>query len=204
MNDIQSGAELLAKVRPRLRERGVFISLRPDLLDEWDKLTDELAEAEAEAPGNQRLAAGASTAAAKKIAKKIQAVEQEIEDTQIRFLFRAMPKDQWQALCDQHPPRVGNQLDGYTGYNREAVVDAAIRESLVSPVFTDCSNPGCDHSACGSWQQLEAVCNPSEWAALREAVDEVNSAVKNAPKSLRASQILDSGGTASRPRRSGT
>jgi hypothetical protein len=81
-------------------------------------------------------------------------------------------------------------MDAFAGYNRDAVVDAAIRECLVSPTFTDCLEPACDHTACGSWQQLEAVCNPSEWAELRRTVDEVNSATNTVPKSPLASLIL--------------
>lgn len=203
MNDVQSGAELLAANKPRLRELATNICLRPDLLERWDTLNDALAEEKGNTTGGQRMANGGTTPAAKKLARQIKAVEKEIEDTQFRFLFRAMPKDQWQAIADQHPRREGNQLDAFVGYNRDAVVDEAIRGCLVSPRFNDCTIPDCSHVDCGSWQQFLSVCNPSEWAELRRTVDEVNQAATNAPKSQLASQILGSGGSGSKQRKRG-
>lgn len=198
MNDNMSGAELLAQIKPRLREKGTGICLRPDLLDEWEEANTALAEADGAQEPGQRLAGGAPKASVRKLAEKVQQIEDDIAANEIRFVFRAMPKHQWQTLCDQHPPRPGNQLDAFAGYDRDAVIDRAVRLCLVSPVFTDCGNDSCDHTSCGSWQQLEAVCNPSEWAELRHTVEEVNGAVKSAPKSPLASRILESGGRGSK------
>lgn len=201
-----TGAELLAAINPRLSERGARICLRPDLLTDWETLTEELGEASAEADRAHRSSTtklGAkSSSALRDLAEKVQAVEEQIAASEVRFVFRAMAKDRWQELCDQHPPRPTDQVDQYVGYNRVAVADAAVRAALISPVFEDCTKPGCPHVECGSWQQFLSVCNPSEWGELRNVVDTLNGVVTGAPKSELASQILGgAGGASRRPRR---
>lgn len=201
-----TGAELLAQIKPRLREKGTGICLRPDLLDEWEDEDQKLTEMRAKDQANPRLAAGVS-AATKKQAQKVRELEEQIDATELRFVFRALPKDQYQALKDANPPRPDDQVDLFAGYNRVAVGDASVRRSLISPVFEDCTQgtpeEPCPHTDCGSWQQFLAVCNTSEWDELRRTADEVNGAVLSAPKSRLASQILDKGGATSRRRAAG-
>lgn len=191
MTEPQSGAELLARIRPVKREESTYLCLRPDLLDAWEDATTELAEAQAADTTGARLSTSPS-ASTKKLAKRVAEIEAEIEETQAKFTLRAMSKDRWQALCDEHPPRKGNEFDQFSGYNRDAVVDAAVRECLVDPVFDD-----------ASWVQFQDVCNPSEWAELRSMVQSVNRKVVEPPKSALASQILAKRGTGSRRRAAG-
>jgi hypothetical protein len=198
----QSGAALLAKIRPRFREESTQICLRPDLLDEWEEATTELNASQVSDATNGRLASGVS-ATTRELAKKVQGLEDQIEASAMTFRFRAMSKDEWQALCANHAPRPGNELDLFAGYNRDAVTDASVRECLYDPVFEDCSKVGCEHEDCGSWQQLVKSCNPSEWAELRSTVQSVNRSVVDAPKSVLASQILSRRGSASRRPSSG-
>lgn len=192
MSEPQSGAELLAKIKPRLREEITQICLRPDLLDAWEEANTALSEQRVKDTTNARLSSGVS-AETKRLAQKVQDLEAEIEATAIRFHFRAMPKDEWRALCDNHPPRKGNDMDLYAGYDRDAVIDSAVRKCLFDPVFDD-----------ESWAQFLAVCNPSEWNELRTTVTSVNrSVVGDAPKSVLASQILSKRGGGSRSRGAG-
>lgn len=202
--DHVNGAALLAQIKPRPRERATNICLRPDLLDAHDEANTELEALEnAAAAPNARLGQG-NAAAKKALAQRIRDIEDELEATQVRFVFRAMPAHEFSTLMDANPPRKDNQLDLYAGYDRVAVSDAAVRRCMVSPTFEDCTIKSCDHEDCGSWQNLLAVCNPSEWAELRRTVDEVNgSAVTATPKSEAASRILDKPATASRQRASG-
>lgn len=198
----QSGAALLAKIRPRFREESTQICLRPDLLEAWEEANSALSQAQVADATAGRLASGTSTDT-KKLAEKVAKIEAEIEESAIMFRFRAMAKDRWQEIVDAHPPRPRNDMDTFSGYNRDAVLDAAIRECIVDPVFDDCEKPGCDHSECGSWQQFTASCNPSEWLELRNTVNSVNRSVVDAPKSVLASQILSSRGSGSRPPKRG-
>jgi hypothetical protein len=56
----QSGAELLARIRPRFREESTQICLRPDLLDEWEEANTALGEAKVKDMSSGRLATGIS------------------------------------------------------------------------------------------------------------------------------------------------
>jgi hypothetical protein len=115
-----------------------------------------------------------------------------------------MPAHKFNALIEANPPRKDDQMDLYAGYDRIAVTEACVRDCMVSPTFEDCTTKDCEHEDCGTWQNLKAVCNPSEWAELRRTVDEVNgTAVTEVPKSEAASRILDKPATASRRRASG-
>lgn len=186
----QNGAELLARIRPILATKSTQICLRPDLIEAWEKADDALTEARAKdfTPGEGRMADRREESAdTKKLAKKVQALEAEILDHAITFKFQALPKDKWQALCEQHPPRKDNNVDQFVGHNREAVEEAAVRECMIDPVFDD-----------ASWAELMAVCNPSEWSELRQAVREVNGSVTDLPKSRQASQVLAKRGPTSK------
>jgi hypothetical protein len=212
----ESGAALLARIKPRLREVSTQLCLRPDLLEDWESKSEELDAAnlaleavkQADAQG-ARLGTGVSAetkAAAAKVnglAAEVAALEAEIEATQVRFRLRALPKDKWEGLTADHPPRKDNVADLYYGANRDGVLDAAVRLCLFEPVFEDCAINDCEHADCGSWQQFVSVCNSSEWAELRRATNEVNGAVVDAPKSELASRILSSNASVSKPRRRG-
>jgi hypothetical protein len=204
MTEHVNGAALLARVKPKMRERATNICLRPDLLDAFDDANQALEQLEQEATAsNARLGQG-KAARKKELAQEIRDLEQQLEDTQVRFVFQAMPAHEFQSLIEKNPPRADDAMDQYAGYNRVAVSEACVRACMVSPTFEECTVKGCDHLECGSWQNLKAVCNPSEWAELRRTVDEVNGqVVTDAPKSEAASRILDKPETVSRRRASG-
>lgn len=212
MSDPQNGADLLARIKPQMRVETTSVCLRPDVIQRWEENEKKLVAAQAIAAGTgrgERLAGGATKEAkaakaeAERLAEEQQALEAEIEQTEVQFAFRAMSKDAWRALCDSHPPRKNNELDMYAGYNRDAVNDQAVRDCLIDPVFEDCAKRDCPHHECGSWQQLVKTINPSEWAELRRTVNSANQGVVDAPKSVLASQILSRRDSASRRRAAG-
>lgn len=179
MSEPQNGADLLARIRPQLREEGVEICLRPDLLEAWEEANEQLAQIKVDDAAGKRLGAGVSKEQKAK-AEEVRKLEDQIVENSIMFRFRAMPKDAWRKLTDAHPPRKDNQVDHYVGYNRDDVHDAAVRKSLYDPVFTD-----------ESWAELLTVVNPNEWQALVNTVTSVNRGEVNLPKSELASRILD-------------
>jgi len=186
MSEPTNGAELLARIKPQFREESTQICLRPDLLDEFERLDAELVESRAADTAGNRLADGTS-AKTRDLAEKVVALEKQIEETAIEFRFKAMSKDKWRALCDTYPPRKQNELDAYAGYDRDAVLDAAVRMCLIDPVFDD-----------KSWGELVEALNPSEWRELTDTVNSVNRGVVDAPKSVLASLILAKRGNTSR------
>jgi hypothetical protein len=194
------GAALLAGLGEtfELREESVQIVLAPRLLDEWEAKQQALQEQLAKDASSPRLANGKQTTTAKKLAKELEDFEAgPISAAAVWFRFRAMSKDDYRALTAAHPPRKGDQLDTYMGFNREAVDDAMIRACLYDPVFADCTRKGCVHDDCGSWQQFVKKVNPSEWAELEKTVQEANRAVTQVPKSLLPSVSRRLSGSAS-------
>jgi hypothetical protein len=195
MSGTTSGAEILARIKPKLREETVELCLASDLFEEWGAVQDELVASRQRDTSGNRLADGES-AKSRELAQKVKDVEARIAEHTIEVRLRAMSKDQWRALCDTYPPRKGDQLDAYAGYNRSAVLDDAVRKCMVDPVFADCVDEDdeprddCDHTECGTWQQFESTLNPGEWQALVDTANSVNRGVVEAPKSELASRIL--------------
>lgn len=192
MSEPMDGRALLARIKPTLREESTQLCLRPDLFEAWEEANQALIESRMKDRASQRLSSSGDSTATKTLAKKVQALEAEIAEHAITFRFRALPKDKWQALCDRHAPRKGNELDLFAGYNRDAVIDAAVRVCLVDPVFDDVS-----------WGEFLEVVNPAEWNELRTVVNQVNRAGGDLPKSELASQILSKRGSGSRSAASG-
>jgi hypothetical protein len=185
MSEPISGAELLKRIRPQLAEESVNICLRPDLIETWTEANEALQELVADGMKGARLSS--KPEGRKELAEQVQALEAEIEANSATFRFRALPKDRWRALCDDHPPRKGNEIDLYAGYDRDAVLDEAVRLSLIDPMFDN-----------ESWAEFTQVVNAGEWDELRKTVNSVNRGVVDAPKSALALRILTKPGDASR------
>ncbi len=180
-------AELLARIGPKLDEDWTEICLRPDLVAEAEELDDKLTAAQVK-PGPRRNSDG-TTAEARRIAKEFEAVSKQIAESAVRFTFRGLPKDEFRALCDQHPPRRGDQGDAFVGYDRNSLGDALVKASVIEPIFDETS-----------WAALLEVVTIGEWNEMRRRAEKVNgSVVTEAPKSLLASRILSSRASTSKP-----
>ncbi len=191
----QSGKDLLKRIQPTRRVEKVQLCLRPDLLDRWEEKTEALSSVSART--NERLGSGTPREMVE-LAEEIEALEQEMEDCSPWFTMEQMDKPDWQAICDANPPRDEYINDQMLGYNPDAVLDMAVETCLVDPVFEHCYEQGCEHKDCGTWEQLQKRSH-SEWQELRNAVNRVNAAVVDLPKSPMASLILQrrAGGSAS-------
>lgn len=195
----RSGADILAEIKPTIREGVAHVCMRPDLIDEWEKANEELMRAQSESPGQGRLANG-TTAATKKLAQNVRDLEDQIEAADVAFRFRKISKTRHSEICDENPPRDGNLPDWQVGYNREAVDNQVVYESLVDPVFAMCAKKGCKHDGCGTWEALLKVLGPGEWSEMAAVVRDINGAVSTTPKSVLASAILDRPASGSRRR----
>lgn len=191
----QTGADILSRVKPKRRRETVDICLRSDLISEFHREDEKLNELKITANVSNRLNPGTEAMAESDEyiaqAKKVRKIEKQIQDALVTFTFESMSKDEWRAMLDNYPPRPGDQMDHMIGYNRDEVLELLVRRSLISPTFEDCTEPGCEHEDCGTWQQLIEVINPAEWGELRDTANLANSAVVEAPFSQLASQTLD-------------
>lgn len=203
---IETGAEILGRIRPQRRVERTSVCLRADLIAEFESADAELGRLKAESMGNtNRLNTGGEpdSAEIRKQARLVRKIEEQIVDSQVEFTFQSLNKDEWTALTANHAPRSNNQVDQLVGYHREKVLDGLVRECMTAPTFEDCvtadgkPNRECAHEDCGTWQQLVKVINPSEWRELKDTANLANSGVVDPPKSLLASAILDRRKTAS-------
>ena len=184
----ETGAEILARIQPKLDEDWTEICLRPDLVAEFEELNDKLEQAQIK-PGPKRNSDG-TTRESRALAKQVEALRQQIADSAVTFRFRGLPKDKFRALCDGFPPRRGDQIDLAVGYDRAALGDALVKAALVEPDFDD-----------ESWDLLVGTITIGEWNELRRCAEKVNgSVVTEAPKAGLASRILSSAASGSRQR----
>lgn len=184
-----SGAEILARIKPRRHVESTEIIMSGDLMAQWETAEAELTASRDKDMAGNRLTDGMSKKT-RELAQKVAELEEQIKAQAIQVTFQAMLPADWRALCDSHAPRKGNQLDAYAGFNQDAVLDAAVRLCMTEPVFADCADAECAHDACGSWQQFVAVIPPGEWEELKSTVNSTNRGVVDAPKSALASRIL--------------
>lgn len=176
----ESGADILARIQPKLAEDWVEICLRPDLVAEFEELEAALEDEELATPAGPRRNSDKPNPWLQIIAEQIAAAEAEMSESAVRFTFRALPRDRFRALCDSYPPRKDDHLDLSVGYHRADVGDELVKASLVDPIF--------DNTA---WAEFLDIVSIGEWNRLRERADKVNgSVVMEAPKSLLASRVL--------------
>lgn len=186
------GAALLGSLGSNfeLREEACQIILAPKLLDEWQERQEALSEQIAKDAASPRLGKGKASAKTTKLAKELEEFEAgPLSAAAVWFRFRAVSKDVYRAICAKRPPRPGDQIDTYMGFNREAVDDDLIKMSLYDPVFADCTRKGCEHDDCGTWQQFTEKVNPGEWAELEKTCQEANRVVTKLPKSTLPSAL---------------
>jgi hypothetical protein len=184
----ESGAEILARIKPNLPEDWVEVCLRPDLVAKFEELDSDLEEsvlADSESrkgPRRNSDKAPAPSARTIELTEQVEAVQDEMAESGVRFDFRALSKDKFRALCDQHPPRKDDLGDQSVGYHRVNLGDALVKECMTSPVF--------DAEA---WEQLVDIISIGEWNRLRARAEKVNgSVVTESPKSGLASAIRSS------------
>lgn len=122
----------------KLPEDTVPVCTRGDLVDEYRRVADELAQARIRATADPRLA-GSGTPA---LDARIEELHGQIEAATVPFRLRALAPRRWRELVEQHPPRKvgGNAVhpdDAGVGVNRETFFPALIRVSTVEPKLRD-------------------------------------------------------------------
>jgi hypothetical protein len=188
---VETGEEFFARAKPNRRVVHTELVLVAVSVDEWTRLQNELTELKVADANKARLAGGGGNKQSKPVLakqKEIKAVEERMQIAIAVFTLRAMPSNDYQTLKETNPPRKSNELDRLHGYNRDAVADLSVKACLVNPKFKDCEKEGCTHDPengddCRSFQSLQVTLNPTEWQELRDAADEANGAVRQAPKS---------------------
>lgn len=164
----------------KLPEKPVSICLRGDLQVQFEELERKLAEAEKRTDDSL---AGKGTRA---IAQQIEDLREQMLEHTIEFRLRAMPRPQWRAFVDEHPPRKGDdggidERDKWLGVNTDTFPDAMVRLSVVDPVLDD-----------DDWATLDAALTDRQFDLLCDAGWALNRRDVDVPFSRAALRILGS------------
>jgi hypothetical protein len=116
----------------RLSEAHVSLCLRGDLLAAQSDLERRLAEAHQRDQVNS-LASGGE---ARQIAGELESLLTEIRDNTHSFRFRALPRQEFRALQDAHPPRSDNDMDRAVGGNMDTIQAPLIQACCIDPVMS--------------------------------------------------------------------
>lgn len=127
-------SEVLAKARPA--ERSIRLCLRGDLVAQWEDLERQLAKAQTQTAGDSLAGTGASA-----IAKAMEELREQMDDSTVTFVVRALPRPAYRAFVAAHPPRQGPDgkpiEDDADGINTETFGFDLARACVVEPEMTD-------------------------------------------------------------------
>lgn len=160
----------------KLPEATVMICLRGDLAADHEAAERELEQAEKKS-GDSLAGSGAGP-----IIERIEALEAEMTEHTYEFRLRALPRAEWRALCNEHPPRKGD--DGGVvdsdriGVNADTFYDAIIRACLIDPELTD-----------DEFEQLTGALTDRQYDDIAEAAWGLNRREVDVPFSRAASRM---------------
>lgn len=115
----------------RLSEASVSLCLRGDLLATRSELERRLAEAHQ----LDQVGSLASGGAARRVAVELEEALAEIEANTHLFRFRALPRNAFRALQDEHPARPDNPMDQAVGGNMETLPGPLIQACCIDPAM---------------------------------------------------------------------
>lgn len=173
--DLHEFDALLDEARPP--EARIPLCLRADLASRHEELDQRLTEL-----ANRSSAMLADPEQAS-LAQEIRAVEQQMADSTVTVLLRAVPRPDFRKLAAEHPPREGHAGDRVLGFNQETFYESLIALCLVEPAL---DRPRVE--------RLLGKLNDGQYSALAEAAWNLNRSEVSVPFSLTASCIAPSSG----------
>lgn len=127
--------EILAQARPV--EHTIRLCLRGDLQAQWEQLDRDRAVAEKDSDAGSL--AGSPAVA---IARQMEALREQMEESTVTFTVRALPRRAYQALAAAHPPRrddkgAVHEDDRQHGIDTTTFWSPLIRACVVAPELTE-------------------------------------------------------------------
>lgn len=176
-------ADLLASAS--LPEAGVPICLAGNLQLRYEELEEKLTQAEEADERGDSLADGGH---ARKVAEQIGELEREMREHTHMFKFRAVARQVYRDLVEEHPPREDRRDDEAFGANMSTFPIHLIALSCIDPVMT-VEQVG----------QLAEVLTEGQLMAMFGCITTLNRINLEVPKSAAASAILAKPGQKSLP-----
>lgn len=118
------------------------------------------------------------------------AIEQEMLDASVTFTLTGVPEATWQSTLLKAPPREGNQIDAYMGYDTTKAPALFIKLCTVAPTMTD-----------AQWEKAFDKMTDAQFHRLADAAITLNRGVDGRiPFSSAVSEVIRaSGETSSQP-----
>jgi hypothetical protein len=169
-----------AKKAHRRTRLSVTATLRGDLVDEVDRLEEEMrAAAEVDKAENR-------DAVAPRIAERIQDLQAEAAESEVVFTFEGLGRGAWAKLIASHPPRTDDEQDSYGGtklpYNPETFPPALMAACCVEPAEL--------RGDLDEWREIHDEWNAGQVANLWQTCLAANTGVGITPNSRAASELL--------------
>ena len=121
--------------------RPMAICLDTELSMDLEDAERELGAAKEAAANGTETRAGGKVTLDPDLDKRVKAAEKAVAEAEtlvdaasVIVTFAALKADAYDELLKQHPPRDGNELDGYSDYNRETFPDALMAASALKHV----------------------------------------------------------------------
>lgn len=167
-------------------ERSVSLCLRGDLVAEHEELDRQRAQAQRDDDGSSLASGGA----AKAIAERMRALEDEMRDSTVTVVLRALTRTAWTKLVDLYPPRKDDEgkvdpRDRLLGVNMSTFWGPLIKACWVTPGLDPKT---LDHL-------LEDTLSFAQYDGLANAAWEVNRGDVDVPFSSAASELLRTSST---------
>lgn len=168
--------------RAKLPEKTLALCLRGDLQAEWEDLERQL-KAEQDDPSDDSLGGNVK---ARDLAERMEAIGQEMAESQIVFRFRGLSRKAYSDLCAKH--KAGeDDTASVDGLNWKTYPTALIAACATDPVMT-----------VEQAEKLSDTVTDVQWDQLFEVALSVNRGQVSVPFSLAASAIAASTGPSSK------
>ena len=114
----------------KLPERTLPLCLRGDLVGQYEAAAADLVQAQDE--GKKSLAGGDVS----EIVARMEALHEQMQDSTIDFVLRALPPRKWRDLEDEHPPRQDPETGAVNAADRRYGVDITTFFPALLPLAT--------------------------------------------------------------------
>lgn len=161
----------------QLPRRAVTVCVRGDLVAEFQRLEDQLAEHNEKKVTDKRLTGSPE---GRKIAEQMETLRTKMRDASIELTVEAFPGTEWRSMKAEHPlPDEPAPQDLVVRANAQTLFNDAVPKSIVEPDLTD-----------EQWDKLNRKLPDGEFQRLVDAVYELNEGSVAVPKSRAASMAL--------------
>lgn len=171
----------MAKIQMKRPEGNVLLVTDGDLYAEHSAIREELSDQVTNQIQDGRIAGGA-----KSLAQKLVDVERRMKEGSVTFRLRGMPRNEWQLLKAQFPPRADNELDVEFGANADEVCAIGVPKSIISATFHNGEEAEYD------WDELTNEMTDSQWMDFVYMFMALNGGDAGVPFTHAASKIAQS------------